>query len=81
MNYFFTQQINKGYVCGCVSFLVLAVQNLPADAGVSGLISGSGRSPGGGHGHLLVSILACRIPWTEEFGRLLSIALHRVGHD
>ena len=27
------------------------------------------------------SILAWRIPWTEEPGRLLSIGLHTVGHD
>ena len=27
------------------------------------------------------SILAWRIPWTEEPGGLLSIGLHRVGHD
>ena len=27
------------------------------------------------------SILAWRIPWTEEFGRLQSIGLQRVGHD
>ena len=27
------------------------------------------------------SILACRIPWTEEPGGLQSIELHRVGHD
>ena len=27
------------------------------------------------------SILAWRIPWTEEPGRLQSIALHRVGQD
>ena len=27
------------------------------------------------------SILACRIPWTEELGRLQSIELKRVGHD
>ena len=27
------------------------------------------------------SILAWRIPWTEEFGRRQSIASHRVGHD
>ena len=25
-------------------------------------------------------ILACRIPWTEEPGRLQSIGSHRVGH-
>ena len=29
----------------------------------------------------LSSLLAWRIPWTEEPGRLQSIALHRVGHD
>ena len=27
------------------------------------------------------SILAWRIPWTEEPGGLLSIGSHRVGHD
>ena len=27
------------------------------------------------------SILAWRIPWAEEPGRLQSIGLHRVGHD
>ena len=27
------------------------------------------------------SILAWRIPWTEEFGRLQSIESHRVRHD
>ena len=37
--------------------------------------SGSGRSPGGGNGK--PSILACRIPWTEEPGRLQSIGSQR----
>ena len=27
------------------------------------------------------SILALRIPWTEEHGGLLSMGSHRVGHD
>ena len=27
------------------------------------------------------SVLAWRIPWTEEPGRLLSMGLQRVGHD
>ena len=27
------------------------------------------------------SILACRIPWREEPGRLQSMGLQRVGHD
>ena len=29
----------------------------------------------------LSSILAWRVPWTEEPGGLQSIGLHRVGHD
>ena len=62
------------------------VKNPPANAGNvrdagSGPwvrnIPGSGRSPGGEHG----SILAWRIPWTEEPGGLLSIGLQRVEHD
>ena len=46
------------------------VKNLPAnagDAGDSGLIPGSGRSPGGEMA-THSSILAWRIPWTEEEG-------------
>ena len=39
------------------------------DTGDTGLIPGLGRSPGGEHG----SILAWRIPWTEEPGRLQSM--------
>ena len=35
------------------SQVVLVVKNLPANAGDVGLIPGSGRSPGGGHGNLL----------------------------
>ena len=31
--------------------------------------------------HTAVSILAWRIPWTEEPGGLESIGLQRVGHD
>ena len=59
------------------------VKNLPANAGDirnAGLISGLGRSPGEGNGNLL-SILAWRIPWTEEPGGLQSIGLQRVRHD
>ena len=58
------------------------VKNLPANAGYLrdvGLIPGLGRSPGGGvatHS----SILAWRIPWTEEPGRLRSIGSQRVRH-
>ena len=46
------------------------VKNPPANAGDvrdMGMIPGSGRSPGGGHGNHS-SILAWRIPWTEEPG-------------
>ena len=45
-----------------------------------GLILGSGRSPGGEHGNPL-SILAGRIPWTEEPRGLQPIGLQRVRHD
>ena len=41
------------------------VKNPPANVGDVGSIPGSGRSPGGGHGNHS-SVLAWRIPWTEE---------------
>ena len=44
------------------------------------LIPGWGRSPGEGNGNHS-SILSWRIPWTEEPGRLQSVALQRVGQD
>ena len=50
------------------------------NAGDPGLISGLGRSPGGGNG-THSSILAWRIPWTEEPGRLQSMRLQRVRHN
>ena len=54
--------------------MVLVLKNLPANAGDirnMGLIPGSGSSPGGEHG-AHPSILAWRIPWTEEPGGLQS---------
>ena len=45
-----------------------------------GSIPELGRSPGGGNGNTL-SILAWKIPWTEEPSGLQSIGLQRVGHD
>ena len=48
------------------------VKNLPAnlgDARDKGLVPDSRRSPGEGNGNLL-SILAWKIPWTEEPGGL-----------
>ena len=51
-----------------------------SDAGILGLIPGWGRSPGGGsitHS----SILAWRIPSTEEPGRLQFTGSQKVRHD
>ena len=45
-----------------------------------GSIPGSGRSLEEGMA-THTSILAWRIPWTEEPGRLHSMGLQRVGHD
>ena len=44
-----------------------------------GSIPGLGRSPGEGNGYS--SILAWRIPWTEEPGRLQSMGSQRARHD
>ena len=68
--------IRHGGVWGCVLPGGSVIKNLPANSGNSGLIPGSGRSPGeemASHS----SILAWRIPWTKEPGRLVS----RVGHN
>ena len=59
------------------------VKNPPANAGDrrdAGSIPGSGRSPGGGNvSHS--SVLAWRIPWTEEPVRLQPAGSQRVRHD
>ena len=63
--------------------MVLVVKNLPANVGDirdTGSIPGPGRSPTGGNGNHS-SILAWRIPWTEEPGRLQSIGSQTVRHD
>ena len=57
------------------------VKNLPANAGGEGLIPGLGRVPGGGSVATHSSMLAWRIPWTEEPGGLQSIGSQRVEHD
>ena len=50
-------------------------------AEVIGSNPGWGRSPGVGNGNpLYSSILAQKIPWTEESGGLQSMGLQRVGH-
>ena len=60
------------------SQVVLVAKNPPASAGDmrdTGLMLRSGRSPGGGHGNPL-SVLASRIPQTEEPGGLQSNRLY-----
>ena len=49
-------------------------------AGISGLIPGSGRSPGEGMA-IHSSVLAWGIPGTGEPGGLPSMGSHRIGHD
>ena len=68
---------------GRKSHVVLVVENPPANARDNrdvGSIPGLGRSPGGGHGNPS-SILAWRIPQTEEPNRLQFIQLQRIGHS
>ena len=71
------------YVSYRGSQVALVVKNLPANAGNprdTGSIPGSGRSPGeemATHS----TIVAWKIPWTEEPGRLQYMGLQRVGHD
>ena len=50
------------------------------DSGDMGLITGLGRSPGGGNGSP-VDIFVWKIPWTEGPGRLQPVGSQRVGHD
>ena len=61
--------------CNVLSQVALMVKNLATNAGDrrdTGSIPGSGGSPGEGHGNHS-SILAWRIPWTEEPGGLQSM--------
>ena len=50
------------------------VKNLPASAGGTGLIPGSGRSPGEGKA-THSSIIAWKILWTEDPGGLQSMGV------
>ena len=56
------------------------IKNLLANEGDAGLGPGSGRSPGGGNSYHS-SILAWRIPWTEDPDGLQSTGLQRVGRN
>ena len=63
--------------------MLLVVKNLPVSAGDirdRGSIPGLGRSPGGGQATHF-SILAWRVPWTEEPGRLQCMGSQRVRRD
>ena len=65
------------------SLSVVLLKNLSANAGDkrdTSLITGSGRSPGGGRGNAL-HILAWRTLWTEEPGGLQSIGFQRDRRD
>ena len=65
------------------SRVALVVKNLPANAGDirdTGWTPGSERSLGGGNA-ADTSILAWRLPWKEELGRLQCVGSQRVRHD
>ena len=66
--------VAMGFPCGS------AGKESACNAGDLGLIPGLGRSPGEGNGYPL-SILAWRIPRTEEPGGLQSRGSQRVGHE
>ena len=66
------------YIIQRASQVALVVKNPPANAG-DVKDTGLARSPGEGHGNPS-SILAWRIPWTEEPGGLQSMGLQRVRH-
>ena len=66
----------------CVFQVVLVVKNLPANAGdVRDMVESLDWENTLEEGKAIHSrILAWRIPWIEEPGRLKSIGLQRVGH-
>ena len=64
--------------------MALVVKNLPENAGDirdRGLIPVTGRSPQRRAWVAHFSILAWRIPWAEEPGRLQSMGSQRVRHN
>ena len=58
----------------------LSGEESACNSGDLGSVPGSERSPGEGNGNTL-SILAWRIPWTEEPGGPQSLGSQRVGHQ
>ena len=85
----YNKDVNKYYeILNVISsfsyqpFLSLVAQTVKyGPAGDLGLISGSGRSPGGGNGNPLQYFLPGESPWTEEPDGLPSRGSPRVGHD
>ena len=72
---FYNYKYKNAYTCIWASLVALVVKNLPAnieDVRDTGLVPRLGRSPEGRHATHF-SILAWRIPWTEEPGRLQSM--------
>ena len=63
----------------------LSRKEFACSAGDSGSIPGSGRSPGEGNSNplhfWLASVLAWRIPWTEEMGGLQSMGSQKDRHN
>ena len=59
------------------------VKKLPAiqETEETGVLSLGWKDPLGEEITTHSSILAWRIPWTEELGGLQSMGFHRVGHD
>ena len=60
--------------------MTLIVQNLPASVAKVGLIPGLGRCPGGGNSNP-PSVLAWRVPWKEQPGRIQSMGSQIVRGD
>ena len=82
-NHFFSVTLARMWEKKRASQVALVVRDPPAeagDAGDTGLIPGSGRAPGGGHGNPLQR--SClESPRTEEPGGLQPTGSQRVGHD
>ena len=77
------EKIEIVYVYNWASQVALVVKNPHANAGdvrEAGLIPGLGRSLEEGMA-THSSILAWKIPWTEDPGGLESVGSQRVGHD
>ena len=71
---------NLNWQCLNMVFCKLTVKNMRAIQETQDLILRSERSPGEGNGYCS-SILAWRIPWTEETGGLQTVGSQRVRRD